>query len=280
MTEQVCLVTGATSGMGAIVTEALVAQGATVVMVGRDKDRANAAADRIRARAGNPKLDLRLANLSRLADVRALGQAVVRSYPRLDTLVNNAGATFWSRETSADGIEMTFAVNYLSMFLLTNLLLDLLRASAPSRIVNVTSRRHAQARLDLSDIANPRTYSGTQAYARSKLCVLLFTYEMARRLDGTGVTVNAVHPGFVATHFAEHGLSPMSWMTKLAHGFAISPKRGADAIINLASSPELAGVSGRYFVGRQPARSSTTSYDAQFGRRLWALSEHMTGEKA
>jgi len=279
MTDQVCVVTGATSGMGAIVAEAFAAMGNTVLMVGRDKARTVAVAEGIHARTGNREVNVEVADLSRLADVRALGQAVAGRYQRIDLLINNAGATFWNRETSADGIEMTFALNYLSMFLLTNLLLDQLRAARQSRIVNVTSRRHAQARLDLSDVANPGTYSGMQAYARSKLCVLLFTYQLAGRLNGSGVTANAVHPGFVATHFAEQGRSPMAWITRFAHRFAISPEQGADAIISLATRPELAGVTGQYFVGKQAVRSSAASYDAELGRRLWDLSEVLVERK-
>lgn len=280
MTDQVCLVTGATAGMGAIVAEALATKGHIVLMVGRDQVRAMAAADGIRARTGNREVHVEVADLSRLADIMALGQAVAGRYQRINLLINNAGATFWNRETSADGIEMTYALNYLSGFLLTNLLLDSLRAGAPSRIVNVTSRRHAQARLDLSDVTNPRAYSGMQAYARSKLCVLLFTYQLAARLDGSGVTANGVHPGFVGTHFAEQGRSPMAWITRLAHRFAISPEQGAAAILNVATSPELAGMTGRYFVGLAPARSSPASYDVELGRRLWDLSDRLTDQKA
>ena len=221
-------------------------------------------------------MDSLLADLSSMAEVRRLAEAFKGRYGRLDVLVNNAGAIFVRRQNTVDGYEMTFALNHLSYFLLTNLLLDLLKASAPSRIVNVASDAHEGAKLDLDNLNGGRFFT-VQAYGRSKLANILFTYELARRLEGTGVTANALHPGFVATGFGANNGALTRIFMRLSHLFALTPAQGADTVIYLASSPDVEGISGRYFVRRQAVPSSPASYDEATARRLWEISAQMTG---
>jgi NAD(P)-dependent dehydrogenase (short-subunit alcohol dehydrogenase family) len=194
-------------------------------------------------------------------------------------LVNNAGGIFASRQLTADGYELTFALNHLAYFLLTNLLLDMLKANAPARIVNVSSGAHLGATLDFANLQNEQHYSagGMCAYGQSKLDNLLFTYELARRLSGTGVTVNALHPGTVATGFGENNRGGMRVAMQIFHLFSLTPEQGADTIIYLASSPEVAGVTGKYWEKRKPVQSSPASYDEATQRRLWEVSAQMVG---
>jgi NAD(P)-dependent dehydrogenase (short-subunit alcohol dehydrogenase family) len=277
MNNKICIVTGATSGIGLVTVRALAQQGATVIAVARDPDKGAAAVARIRQETGNRGVEMLLADLSAQDQVRRMAREFQRRHSRLDVLVNNAGAFFWRRRLSADGIEMTFAVNYLSAFLLTNLLLDTFRASAPARIVNVSSRSHRSAHIDFDDLEGRHQYRGMAAYGRSKLALLLFTYELARRLEGTQVTVNALHPGFVATHIGQNN----RWLVKLASPLlkliARSPEEGAQTSIYLATSPEVEGVSGQYFVDAKPVPSAPASYDEAAARRLWEISAAMTG---
>jgi retinol dehydrogenase 12 len=253
---KVCLVTGATSGIGAVTAEALARQGATTILVARNPTRGAATVERIRQGTGNPQVEVLLADLSAQAEIRRLAREVQSRYPRLDVLVNNAGALFSGREVSADGIEMTWALNHLAYFLLTTLLLDTLRASAPARVVNVSSDAHRHARLRFDDLQGQQDYGGWRAYAQSKLANVLFTYELARRLAGTGVAANAVHPGFVATNFARQNRSLTALLFRaLQPVVALSPEQGAETVIYLATAPEVAGVSGQYFVKRRAVRS-------------------------
>ena len=251
--------------------------GARLWLVGRERSRAERAVEEIRARTASDAVDYLLADLSVQAEVRRLASEFRSRQDRLHLLVNNAGATFGSRRESRDGIEMTFALNHLAYFLLTNLLLDLLRASAPARIINVSSGAHQRGSLDFDDLENRRRYRGMRVYGQSKLCNLYFTYELADRLRGTGVTVNALHPGFVATNFGRSNNGWMGMIMPLAHRFALSPERGAETLIHLASSPDVEAVTGRYFFRKRPIRSSAASYDVEARRRLWAVSEVMTG---
>jgi retinol dehydrogenase 12 len=273
---KVCLVTGATSGIGAVIAEALARQGATTILVARNPTRGAATVERIRQGTGNPQVEVLLAELSAQAEIRRLAREVQSHYPRLDVLVNNAGALFSGREVSADGIEMTWALNHLAYFLLTILLLDTLRASAPARVVNVSSDAHRHARLRFDDLQGQQDYGGWRAYAQSKLANVLFTYELARRLAGTGVAANAVHPGFVATNFARQNRSLTALLFRaLQPVVALSPEQGAETVIYLATAPEVEGVSGQYFVKRRAVRSSPVSYDVQAAQRLWQVSAEL-----
>lgn len=280
MRGRVCLVTGGTSGIGLVTVRGLAARGATVVMTARDATRAEAAVQQIRNETGNTQVNFLLADLSSQQQVRALAEEFSRSYPALHVLVNNAGGLFMRRLKTVDGYEMTFALNHLAPFLLTNLLLEELKASAPARVVTVSSAAHVGAHIHFEDLMYSRTrYSPMGAYGQSKLANAMFAYELARRLEGTGVTSNALHPGFVATGFAKNNGTLYKYGMTLLRPFAISPERGAQTSIYLASSPEVEGVTGRYFVKRGPAKSSAVSYDEQAQRRLWEVSEELTGLK-
>jgi NAD(P)-dependent dehydrogenase (short-subunit alcohol dehydrogenase family) len=218
-----------------------------------------------------------LADLSSLAQTQALADEYRNTYPRLDALVNNAGGMFARRQLNGDGLEMTFALNYFAPFLLTHLLLDTLKASAPARIVTVASATHQGKQVSFDDLTHAKGYKPLDVYAESKLMAILFTYALARRLDGTGVTANTLHPGVVATNFGkgEGGLW-RAFFTALAP-FETSPEKGARTAIYLASSPDVAGVSGEYFVSCKPARSSEATYDTAAQQRLWTISEQLTG---
>lgn len=277
MRGKVCMVTGATSGIGQVTAAALAMQGAHVIVVGRNRAKAQQVVGEIRRQTGNDAVWYLLADFSDLQQVRELAAAFSAQYSQLDVLVNNAGTYFNTRHPAPGGVEMTFHVNHLAHFLLTNLLLDTLTASAPARIVNVTSRAHEYDNMDFDDLGFERSYFGMKAYARSKLANLLFTYELARRLAGSGVTVNAVHPGGVATDIWRTNfpvLGPaIKWVMSL---FALTPEEGADTLIYLASSPDVEGVTGKYFVEREAIASSPLSYDEQVAARLWEVSEQLT----
>jgi NAD(P)-dependent dehydrogenase (short-subunit alcohol dehydrogenase family) len=274
---KVCMVTGATSGVGLVTAQALARQGATLLVVGRNPERGAATVSRIQQETGNSAVESIIADLSAQAQVRRLASEVQRRFARLDVLINNAGALFVRRQLSDDGVEMTFALNHLAYFLLTNLLLDHLKASPSGRIVNVSSEAHRGARLDFADLQGRHRYRGWRAYARSKLANILFTYELARRLEGTRVVANALHPGFVATNFGRNnrGLTAMLW--RILQLAAISPEEGAQTIIHLASSAEVNGINGRYFVKKKAVRSSEVSYDRAAAERLWQASVEFTG---
>ena len=277
MTGKTCLVTGATSGIGRVTALELAHMGANVVLAGRDQARCAAAAIDIREESNNPFVEYLVADLSSQVQVRRLAEQFKERHQRLDVLVNNAGAIFLRRRYNTDGIEMTFALNHLSYFLLTNLLLDVLTASAPARVVNVASVAHRNAGLNLADVHDPGRYFGFPAYSRSKLCNLLFTYELARRLDGTGVSANTLHPGLVATRFLA-GNGPLGrFLNFLLSIKGISVEDGAKTTVYAASSPLMEGVSGRYLIKKQPVRSSERSYDESLAAGLWELSAKLTG---
>ena len=277
MRDKVCLVTGATSGIGRVTARALADRGATTVLVARDAARGAATVDDIKRATGNDRVDLLVADLSSQAQIRRLVEEFLRRYSRLDVLVNNAGALFMRRRESVDGIEMTLALNHLAPFLLTNLLVPTLKASAPARIVTVASAAHNGATFPFDDPQQRRGYRGLQVYGESKLANIMFTYELARRLTGADVTANALHPGFVASNFGKGESWPMRAAMTLASLFAISPEQGADTSIYLATSEDVAGVSGKYFDKRKPVQSSAASYDEDAARRLWELSAQLTG---
>ena len=277
MRDRVCMVTGATSGIGFVTAQALARQGTTVIVVARHPERGAATVSRIRQETGNPAVELLVADLSAQAQVRQLAREFQNRFSRLDVLVNNAGALFTRRQLSHDGIEMTFALNHLGYFLLTNLLLDTLKASAPARIVSVSSDAHRGAQINFADVHGQHRYSGWRAYAQSKLANILFTYELARRLQGTGVTANAMHPGFVATNFGSNNRGFMGLIVRVAKVVALSPEQGAQTIIYLASSPEVEGMTGKYFVKKKAVQSSRASYDVAAAQRLWQVSAEMIG---
>jgi len=276
MGEKVCLITGATSGIGKATAMGLANMGASVVMVGRDRGRGEAAMAEIKEKSPNASVDLMLADVSSQEQIHRLADNFKEAYPRLDVLINNAGLFRSERITSADGIEMTFAVNHLAYFLLTNLLLDVLKASAPSRIVNVSSGEQRNGTIDFDDLQAEKGYKGAKAYSQSKLATVLFTYELARRLEGTGVSANCLHPGVVGTNLGS-GVSGVSgFMVRALTPLMKSPEKGAETSIYLASSPEVEGLSGRYFVKKDEARSSDVSYDERIARRLWEVSAELT----
>ena len=277
MTGKTCVVTGASSGIGFETALELARRGARVTLVSRSAERCQAAAARIRQETGNAEVGYIAADLSLLAEVRRAAEEILRREERLDVLVNNAGGFFWKRMETAEGLEMTFALNHLNYFLLTNLLLEKLEASAPSRIVCVSSDAHRGGRLNFDDLQNKRKYSGFPAYAQSKLMNVLFTYELSRRLAGSGVTANVLHPGFVASGFGKNNGLLFRLAMPLAQLGAISPQEGARTSITLASSPEWEGVSGKYFTKEKEVQSAPASYDEESARRLWDVSLELTG---
>ncbi|MCI0397594.1 MAG: SDR family oxidoreductase [Chloroflexi bacterium] len=274
---KVCLVTGATSGIGQVTVGVLAALGATVVVAGRSREKCAATVEEIRRRTASTAVEYLVADLSSQEEVGRLAGEFRQRHRRLDVLVNNAGAYFLRRMESVDGLEMTLAVNHLAPFLLTNLLLDVLKAGAPARVVNVASDAHAGGRIDFDDLQGRRGYSGRRAYAQSKLANVLFTYELARRLAGSGVTANALHPGFVASNFATNNGRLVRLFWSLARLVALSPKEGAQTVIYLAASPEVEGVTGQYFVRQKAVPSAPASYDAAVAGRLWEVSAELVG---
>ena len=269
------LVTGGTDGIGLATAEGLSALGARVGIVGRDRGRAEAAATGIRTASGG-EVDVFVADMSVQAEVRRLAAGVLATYPRLDVLVNNVGGYWAHRHLTPDGLEHTFALNHLAPFLLTELLLDRLRASAPARVVTVSSGAQSMGRIDFDDLQGAERYDGQRAYNQSKLANVLFTYELARRLEGSGVTANVLHPGVVRTSFGQEDSGRwMHLMLPLVRPFMKSPARGAATSIRLASAPELEEVSGRYFANQKEKRSSARSYDVEAGRRLWEISAQL-----
>ncbi len=276
MQTKTCLITGATSGIGLATALALAQMGATTILAGRSAERCQQAVARIKSETGNQDVDYLLADLSVQAQVRSLAAEFKSRYERLDVLVNNAAAIFFFRQVSADGIEMNFAVNHLAYFLLTNLLLETLKASAPARIVNVASNSHFGQHLDFDNLELRRGYNPGKAYGRSKLANLYFTYELARRLIGTGVTVNAMHPGFVRTNMAANNGWLVRLFLPLVHLNSLTPEEGARTAVYLASSPDVETVNGKYFVREREVASDPVSYDESAAKRLWEISEKMT----
>ncbi|HEY1757868.1 MAG TPA: SDR family oxidoreductase [Bryobacteraceae bacterium] len=280
MSGRICIVTGANSGIGKETALGLAQIGARVVMVCRNAEKGKAALEEIRRGSGSSQVDLLMADMSSQASIRALAEQIQQKYPRLDVLVNNAGGTALARTLSADGIEMTLAANHLGAALLTLLLLDLLKASAQSRIVNVSSCEAQQpSRLDMDDLQfERRKYSGVAAYRQSKLLMNAFTFELARRLAGTGVTANCLHPGAVATNIWSSAALPRIFklLIALVKPFMLNSKRGAAVSLYLAASPEVAQVSGEYFVKCKPAKSNPLSRDPKLMAEVWLWTEKMT----
>jgi NAD(P)-dependent dehydrogenase (short-subunit alcohol dehydrogenase family) len=276
MNGKICLVTGATNGIGKATARALAQMGATVVLVGRDAQKAALVSEEIRAASGNQNVDWLLADLSSQQDIRRLATEFKEKYPHLHVLLNNAGGTFATRQFSVDGIEMTFALNHLAYFLLTNLLLDTIKGSAPARIINVSSGAHAAGKIDFDNLQGERSYSSFGPYGNSKLANILFTTELARRLEGTGVTVNALHPGLVSTGF---GKNNPGFFMKIMRVFvpiiARSPEKGAETSIYLAASPDVRSLSGKYFVDCRVTQPAPQAANPVVAWKLWNVSAEM-----
>jgi NAD(P)-dependent dehydrogenase (short-subunit alcohol dehydrogenase family) len=274
MEDKICLVTGANSGIGKYMALGLARAGARVVMVCRSAERGAQAQADVIAGSGSDKVELMLADLSSQADIGNLATAYGQRHQRLDILVNNAGVYLNQRYESVDGLEMTFALNHMGYFSLTNLLLPILSQSGPARIVNISSDAHRMARLDFDDLQNKRAYRGFSVYAQSKLANILFTYELARRLKGRAVTVNAVHPGMVNTNFGANNGGLGGYLFRRIFGlFGLTAVKGAITPLHVALSPAVAGVTGAYFVHQQQTKSSQASYDEDAAARLWTISE-------
>ncbi len=272
-----CLVTGATSGIGQETARGLAALGAHVVIVGRDRERAESARKAIIEETGNPRVDVLLADLSSLAGIRGLANEFLATYPALHVLVNNAGIVELKRTTTVDGFEKTFAVNHLGYFLLTNLLLPKLRASAPARIVNVASEAHRLGRIDLADLQSEKRYAAMRVYGTSKLLNILFTVALAERLAGSGVTANSLHPGAVATRLGKQNGGFAKLLIGLLRPFFLTAEQGAANSIFVAASDELADVSGKYFVKQRAVAASHRSQRPGLARRLWVRSAELVG---
>jgi retinol dehydrogenase 14 len=277
MAGKTVLITGATSGIGRATALGLARMGAHLAITGRDRVRTEDAAREIRAAAGG-QVDVLVADLSSQSEVRRLAEEVLHSLSRIDVLINNVGGYWDTRHVTVDGLERTFALNHLAPFLLTNLLLDKLKQSAPARVVTVSSNAHAAGRIDFGDLQGERSYSGARAYSQSKLANILFSYELARRLLARSVTANALHPGLVNTSFgAEDPAGVQKLLVPLLRPFMKSPARGAATSIHLASAPDLQRVTGRYFANSKPTRSSKPSFDEAVAARLWQVGGDLVG---
>ncbi len=280
MRGKTCLITGATSGVGKVTALVLAGQGAALIGVGRDSQKCADACTEIRSATGNTKVEFLIADLSVLSQVRRLASEIIDRYSRLDVLVNNAGAFFLRRKVNPEGIEMTWVLNQLNYFLLTNLLLDHIMASAPARIVNVASGAHYRGKIHFDDLNLERGYNGWKAYCQSKLANVLFTYHLAHLMEGTGVMVNSLTPGFVATRIGHNtglAIKPIVQLVQKIGG--ISPEEGAETIIHLASSPEVEGKTGKFYIEKKPVKSSPISYNPVIAQRLWEVCERMADIK-
>jgi NAD(P)-dependent dehydrogenase (short-subunit alcohol dehydrogenase family) len=277
MAGKTVLITGATSGIGRATALGLAKMGAHVAITGREPSRTRAAAVEIQAASGEP-VEVFVADLSSQSDLRRMASDVLDRLARIDVLVNNVGGYWHTRHVTADGLEHTFALNHLAPFLLTNLLLDRLRHSGPGRVVTVSSQAQANGRIDFDDLQGAQAYSGARAYSQSKLANVMFSYELARRLQGTPVTANALHPGVVKTSFgAEDPAGVQRLVVPLMRPFMKSPAQGAATSVHLASSSALAQVSGGYFAGSRPRKSSNRSYDEVTAALLWRVSSDLVG---
>ena len=273
------LITGGTSGIGKAAAVALAAMDANVVVVGRNQERGGAAVEEISARSQNEPVELLLADLSVQSEVRRLAQEFQERHDRIDVLVNNAGLVQSKRTETPDGIETTLAINHLAPFLLTNLLLERLEKSAPSRVITVSSEAQRWGTMDFEDLQSRRKYRGFPVYGMTKLANIMFTYELAERLNGTGVTATCLHPGSVGTNFGQNNKGPMALFFRTFKPFMRSSEKGADTLVWLASSPEVEGISGKYFFDRKEIEARKVAYDPTARRRLWEISEELTGLK-
>ncbi len=277
MRGKVCLITGATNGIGLETARCLAEKNATVVLVGRNPEKTQRVVDELRQSTGSPNLDFLLADLSLMSEVRKLASDFQSRYDRLDVLINNAGGVFGRREVTSEGLELTFALNHLSYFLLTHLLLDTLKASAPARIVNLASEAHRNTQLDFDNLQGEKGYMGFRNYGRSKLMNIMFTIALARRVNCAEVTVNAVHPGFINSGFAKNNNILWKTMMFLARPLTKSVETGALTPTYLAASSEVSHITGKYFSDSRPIKPSDAALDIEAQEKLWDISVELTG---
>lgn len=273
MKNRICVITGANSGIGKATALGLAEMGASIIMICRDKNRGEIARQEIIEKSGNQLIDLLLCDLSSQKSICDFVSDFKQKYQNLHVLINNAGVVLRNRTLTVDGIETNLAVNHLAPFLLTNLLLDILKKSAPSRIINVSSGVHMNAHIDFEDLQSEKKYSSFGTYGRSKLALLFFTYELSKKLEETGVTVNALHPGVVRTNLGRDQPAFSRWFQKT---FFKKPEKGAETSIYLASSPEVENVTGKYFSNKQQRDSSKESYNEEFAKKIWKISNELT----
>lgn len=277
MKDKVVVVTGATSGIGEVAADRLAQKGARIVFVARDHERGEAARKHFRAIAGQTDHTVHYADLTSLAEQKRVAKEIADSEPQIDVLINNAGAMFGARQVTEDGLEKTFALNHMSYFTVTNILLDRLKATPGARIVSTASDAHKGNKLNFDDLQSEKSYSPFAVYGRSKLMNILFTRELAKRLAGTGVTANCLHPGFVGTRFGDQSGGLMAFAIKIAKNFALTPEQGAETIIYLSSSDDVAGKTGGYYEKKKliaPSRAAQNDADA---KRLWDISAKLAG---
>ena len=280
MQGKVVVITGATSGIGLVTAEKLAALGARIVMVARDRARAEAAVASLKALnqySPGTAHSVYYADLSILKEMKRVAAEIAAAEPRIDVLINNAGAIFGSRTVAEDGLELTFALNHVAYFAITHGLRERLIASAPARVVNTASDAHRGARLNFDDLQSARDYSAFKVYGRTKLCNILFTRELARRLQETGVTANSLHPGFVNTRFGDGSGGSYAYGIRLAKAFALSPEKGAETLVYLASSPDVENTTGQYFYKCRPTPPSREAQDDLVARRLWEKTAQLAG---
>ncbi len=289
MNGKVVVITGATSGIGQVAAEKLAGMGGRIIQIARDRNRGEAAIERLRQLAPALPHAIYYADLSKLRDMKLVAAQIAAAEPRIDVLINNAGAMFGSRQLTEDGLERTFALNHMSYFVLTHGLRERLKTSAPARVVNTSSDAHQSFTLDFDDLQSEKAYRfnflewmryggpGFKVYGRSKLCNILFTRELARRLAGSGVTANCLHPGFVATRFGDDSGGLIGFGIRIGKRFALTPEQGAETLVYLASSPEVATVTGEYFHKCHPAQPTAEAQNEDKARRLWQESANIAG---
>ena len=275
MTNKICVITGATSGIGKETALELASKGAHVIIVGRNKKKCIATVNSIKQKIGNTQVDYLCADLSDLNQVRRLAKDLKQNYPRIDVLINNAGAYLTSRHESVDGYEMTLALNYLSPFLLTSLLMDMLKESDQGRIINVSSTSHFNGFINFEDLQSTHNFVGFNAYAQSKLALMLYSYQLAENLKNTNITVNTLHPGLVATNFGKTNGLLRFYVRRLIKRNEISPLEGSKPCVYLATSQDVAGITGGYFVKNKQVKSSEASYDEKLAKQLWQVGEKL-----
>jgi NAD(P)-dependent dehydrogenase (short-subunit alcohol dehydrogenase family) len=274
---KVVVITGATSGIGWVAAEKLARMGARLVLIARDRARGEATLGRLREAGPSVAHSVHYADLSTIAEMKRVSGAIAAAEPRVDVLINNAGALFSSRKVTADGLEMTFATNHMSYFVVTLELAERLRATAGARVVNTSSDAHKGRHLDFDDLQSAKGYRGFPVYGKSKLCNILFTRELAKRWADTGVTVNSLHPGFVSTRFGDSSGGMFQRLIQVAKLFAISPEQGAETILYLSTSDDVAKVSGKYFYKCRAVNPTRDAQDDASARRLWEETERLAG---
>ena len=277
MKGKVVVLTGGTSGIGQVAAEAIAGMGARLILVARDRARGEATRERLPKQSPGIAHAVYYADLSRLTEMKRVAAEIAAAEPRIDVLINNAGALFTPRQVTEDGLELTFATNHVCYFVLTHFLRERLVAAAPARIINTASDAHRNARLDFNDLQNEKGYRGFAVYSRSKLANILFTRELAHRMDGTGVTANSLHPGFVATRFGDNNEGNSSSIIGFLKKFAITPEKGAETMIYLATSDEPAAITGQYFHKCRVATPAKQAQDEQAAKRLWQETARLAG---